>query len=84
MVMRHGGDTECERSVFRAKRKRERVSATPIERHQEVAEAMFRGAEPLGGVAARRRKRAGRGYMLHLARVEHGLTLRQRVLPSVT
>ena len=64
MVMRHGGGTECERSVFRAKRKRERVSATPIERHQEVAEAMSRGAEPLGGAAARRRKRAGRGYML--------------------
>ena len=31
---------------FRARRKRERVSATPIERHQEVAEAMSRGAEP--------------------------------------
>ena len=65
------GGTECERGVFRAKRKRERVSATPIERHQEVAEAMSRGAEPLGGAAARRRKRAGRGYM----------PLRQRTLP---
>ncbi|HIV64630.1 MAG TPA: hypothetical protein H9991_00050 [Candidatus Mailhella excrementigallinarum] len=31
---------------FRARRKRERVSATPIERHQKVAEAMSRGAEP--------------------------------------
>ena len=41
---------------------------------------MFRGAEPLGGVAARRRKRASRGYMLPLARVEHGLPLRQRML----
>ena len=29
----------------------------------------------------RRRKRAGRGYMLPLARVEHGLTLWQRMLP---
>ena len=46
MVMRHGGGTECERGVFRAKRKRERVSATPIERHQEVAEERGRGAEP--------------------------------------
>ena len=33
------------------------------------------------GKAARRRKRAGRGYMLPLARVEHGLTLWQRMLP---
>ena len=40
------GGEECERGVFRAKRKRERVPARPIERHQEVAEAMFRGAEP--------------------------------------
>ena len=40
------GGTECERGVFRAERKRERVSAKPIERHQEVAEAMSRGAEP--------------------------------------
>ena len=46
MVMRHGGGTECERGVFRAKRKRERVSAKPIERHQEIAEAMFHGVEP--------------------------------------
>ena len=46
MVMRHGGGTECERGVFRAKRKRERVSATPIEPYQDVAEAMSRGAEP--------------------------------------
>ena len=46
MVMRHGGGTECERGVFRAKRKRERVSATPIERHQKVAEERVRGAEP--------------------------------------
>ena len=44
---------------------------------------MSRGAEPLGGKAARRRKRASRGYMLHLARVEHGLHLRQRMLPLV-
>ena len=51
MVMRHGGGTECERGVFRAKRKRERVSAKPIERHQEVAEERVRGAEPC---AARR------------------------------
>ena len=56
MVMRHGGGTECERGVFRAKRKRERVSATPIERHQEVAEERVRGADPLGGTAVRRRK----------------------------
>ena len=34
------------RGVFHAKRKRERVSATPIERHQEVAEERVRGAEP--------------------------------------
>ena len=39
---------------------------------------MFRGAEPLCGCAAQGRKRAGRGYMLPLARVEHGLTLWQR------
>ena len=45
MVMRHGEGTECERGVFRAKRKRKRVSAKPIERHREVAEAMSRGAE---------------------------------------
>ena len=42
---------------------------------------MFRGAEPLCGCAAQGRKRAGRGYMLPLARVEHGLTLWQRMLP---
>ena len=30
-----GGGTECERGVFHAKRKRERVSAEPIERHQK-------------------------------------------------
>ena len=42
---------------------------------------MSRGAEPLGGGAARRRKRASRGYMLSFARVEHGLTLWQRMLP---
>ena len=42
------GGTECERGVFRAKRKRERVSAKPIERHQEVAEAMSRGARAFG------------------------------------
>ena len=40
------GGTECERGVFRVKRKRERVSATPIERQQEVAEERGRGAEP--------------------------------------
>ena len=46
MAMRHGGGgTERERGVFRAKRKRKRVSAKPIERHREVAEAMSRGAE---------------------------------------
>ncbi len=45
------GGTECERGVFRAERKRERVSAKPIERHQEVAEERVRGAEPC---AARR------------------------------
>ena len=72
-----------ERSVFRAKRERERVSAKPIERHQEVAEERVRGAEPLGGVAAQRRKRASRRYMLPFARVEHELPLRQRMLPSV-
>ena len=83
MVMRHGGGTECERGVFRAKRKRERVLATPIERHQEVAEERFRGAEPLGGKAAQRRKRAGRGYM-PVARVEHDLPLRQCILPPVS
>ena len=42
---------------------------------------MFRGAEPLCGCAAQGRKRAGRGYMLPLARVEHGLTLWQQMLP---
>ena len=46
-----GGGTACERGVFRAERKRERVSAKPIERHQEVAEERVRGAEPC---AARR------------------------------
>ena len=74
---------KCERRVFRAKRKRERVSAEPIESHQEVAEERSRGAEPSGGFAARRRKRAGHGYMLPFARVEHGLPLRQRMLPSM-
>ena len=44
MVMQHGGGTECGRGVFRAKRKR--VSAKPIERHEEVAEERVRGAEP--------------------------------------
>ena len=43
---------------------------------------MFRGAEPLGGVAARRRKRASRGYMVPFARVEHGLALWQHPLPQ--
>mgnify|MGYP000369177269 CR=1 FL=1 len=33
---------------------------------------MFRGAEPLCGCAAQGRKRAGRGYMLPLARVDTG------------
>ena len=42
---------------------------------------MFRGAEPMGGEAAQRRERASRGYMLPFARVEHGLPLRQRLLP---
>ena len=36
------------------------------------AEAVFRGAEPLCGTAARRRKRAGRGYMAPFARVDTG------------
>ena len=40
-----GRRRQRERGVFRAKRKRERVSAKPIERHQEVAEAMSRGAQ---------------------------------------
>ena len=75
MVMRHGGGTQCERGVFRAKRKRERVSAKPIERHQEVAEKRGRGAEPSGGEAARRHRRAEHGYMEPFARVEHGLVL---------
>ena len=44
--------TECERSVFHAKREREQVSAKPIERHQEVAEERVRGADPLGGEGA--------------------------------
>ena len=35
------------------------------------------------GKAARRRKRAGRGYMLPSARVPHGLSLRQRTLPPM-
>ena len=39
------GGTECERGVFRVKRKRERVPAKPIERHEEVVEERFRGAE---------------------------------------
>ncbi len=47
------------------------------------AEEKVRGAEPSGGFAARRRKRAGRGYMLPFARVEHGLPLRQRSLPPM-
>ena len=47
------------------------------------AEEKVRGAEPSGGFAARRRKRAGRGYMLPFARVEHGLPLRQRTLPPM-
>ena len=46
------------------------------------AEEKVRGAEPSGGFAARRRKRAGRGYMLPFARVEHGRPLRQRMLPQ--
>ena len=79
MVMRHG----VRRGVFRAKRKRERVSAKPLKRHQEVAEEKVRGVEPSCGKAARRRKRAGRGYMLPSARVEHGLSLRQRTLPPM-
>ena len=45
MAMRRGG-TERERGVFRAKCKRKRVSATPSERHQKVAEERVRGAEP--------------------------------------
>ena len=42
-----------------------------------------RGAEPSCGFAARRLKRAGRGYMLPSARVPHGLSLRQRTLPPM-
>ena len=42
---------------------------------------MSRGAEPSRGFAAQRRKRAGRGYMLPLPGGEHGLPLRQRMLP---
>ena len=44
---------------------------------------MFRGAEPLCGCAAQGRKRAGRGYMLPFIRVEHGPSLRQRMLPTM-
>ena len=44
MTMRHGGGTEHERGVFRAKCARERVSARPIGRHPEVAEERSRGA----------------------------------------
>ncbi len=40
---------ECERGVLRAKRKRERVSAKPIERHQEVAERSLWAAQPHEG-----------------------------------
>ena len=64
VVMRHGGGTECDLGVLSAKRKRERVLTRPIARHLEGAEVMFRRTEPLGGGAARRRKRASRGYML--------------------
>ena len=42
---------------------------------------MSRGAEPSGGEAARRLRRAECGYMEPFARVEHGLSLRQRMLP---
>ena len=73
MTMRHGRGTRCARSVFRAKRKRERVSAKPIGRHEEAAEERDRGAEPLGGGAVRTRKRAGRGCMQPFIRAEHGL-----------
>ena len=48
------------------------------------AEAMSRGAEPLGGRVARRRKRSGRGYMVPFARVEHGLPLRQTFVAAHT
>ena len=47
------------------------------------AEEKVRGAEPSCGFAARRLKRAGRGYMLPSARVPHGLSLRQRTLPPM-
>ena len=44
MTMRRGG-TERDRGVFRGKCRRKRVSATPRERHQKVAEAGVRGTE---------------------------------------
>ena len=76
-----------EKYLDRRRRERSEPGATSprrmVMRHGggRGAEAMFRGAEPLCGCAAQGRKRAGRGYMLPLARVEHGLTLWQRMLP---
>ena len=76
-----------EKHLDRRRRERSEPGATSprrmVMRHGggRGAEVMFRGAEPLGGCAAQGRKRAGRGYMLPLARVEHGLTLWQRMLP---
>ena len=76
-----------EKHLDRRRRERSEPGATSprrmVMRHGggRGAEAMFRGAEPLCGCAAQGRKRAGRGYMLPLARVEHGLTLWQRMLP---
>ena len=76
-----------EKYLDRRRRERSEPGATSprrmVMRHGggRGAEVMFRGAEPLCGCAAQGRKRAGRGYMLPLARVEHGLTLWQRMLP---
>ena len=49
------------RGAFRAKRRRERVSATPIERHEEAAEERLRGA--FGRCSFTGRRRSGRGCM---------------------
>ena len=76
-----------EKHLDRRRRERSEPGATSprrmVMRHGggRGAEVMFRGAEPLCGCAAQGRKRAGRGYMLPLARVEHGLTLWQQMLP---
>ena len=78
-----------EKYLDRRRRERSEPGATSprrmVMRHGggRGAEVMFRGAEPLCGCAAQGRKRAGRGYMLPFARVEHGLPLRQRTLPPM-